>query len=67
MFAVVNLARHLDADPEAVLRAANQKFERRFAAIERALGRTGKTPKDATLAEMDALWDAAKARRKNSV
>jgi ATP diphosphatase len=61
LFAVVNLARHVDADPEAVLRATNQKFERRFAWIERALADRGKTPSEATLAEMDALWDAAKA------
>jgi ATP diphosphatase len=61
LFAVVNLARHLGADPEATLRAANQKFERRFGAIERALAAAGKAPQDATLAEMDALWDAAKA------
>ena len=61
LFAVVNLARHLDADPEGVLRATNQKFERRFAWIERALAARGKTPSKATLAEMDALWDAAKA------
>ena len=64
LFAVVNLARHLRADPEAVLRATNRKFERRFASIERALAAQGKTPKDATLAEMDALWDAAKAEEK---
>jgi ATP diphosphatase len=61
LFAVVNLARHLDADPETLLRATNQKFERRFAAIERALAARGKQPQDATLAEMDALWDDAKA------
>ena len=61
LFAVVNLARHLDADPEAILRATNQKFERRFGAIERALAAHGKTPQQATLAEMDALWDEAKA------
>jgi len=61
LFAVVNLARHLDADPEAVLRMTNQKFERRFAWIERALAERGKTPSEADLAEMDALWDAAKA------
>ena len=61
LFAVVNLARHLDGDPEAVLRATNQKFERRFAAIERALAARGKSPAEATLAEMDALWDEAKA------
>jgi ATP diphosphatase len=61
LFAVVNLARHLDADPEGILRAANLKFERRFTAIERALAARGKSPKNATLAEMDALWDEAKA------
>jgi len=61
LFAVVNLARHLDADPEGVLRATNRKFERRFAWIEQALAERGKAPAQATLAEMDALWDAAKA------
>ena len=64
LFAVVNLARHLDADPEGVLRETNLKFERRFAAIERALAARGKTPKDASLAEMDALWNEAKAAEK---
>jgi nucleoside triphosphate diphosphatase len=64
LFAVVNLARHLDADPEATLRATNRKFERRFAAIEQALAQLGKSPTDATLAEMDALWDAAKSAEK---
>lgn len=61
LFAVVNLARHLDVDPEAALRATNHKFQRRFAAIEAALAARGKTPADATLAEMDDLWNAAKA------
>jgi nucleoside triphosphate diphosphatase len=65
LFALVNLARHLDADPEAVLRTTNAKFERRFAAIESALAARGKTPKEATLAEMDALWDEAKAAEKS--
>jgi ATP diphosphatase len=65
LFAVVNLARHVKADPEAVLRSTNQKFERRFASIERALAARGKSPRDATLAEMDALWDAAKAEEMN--
>jgi ATP diphosphatase len=60
LFAVVNLARHVRADPEAVLRGTNRKFERRFAAIERALAARGKSPQDSTLAEMDALWDEAK-------
>jgi ATP diphosphatase len=61
LFAAVNLARHLAVDPEAVLRLTNQKFERRFAAIEHALAARGKAPQDATLAEMDALWNEAKA------
>jgi ATP diphosphatase len=64
LFAVVNLARHLGADPEDVLRQTNLKFERRFESIERALAARGKAPKDATLAEMDALWDEAKAAEK---
>jgi nucleoside triphosphate diphosphatase len=64
LFAVVNLARHLDVDPEATLRDANQKFERRFSAVERALAGRGRRPEDSTLAEMDALWDEAKAAEK---
>ena len=62
LFAAVNLARHLDADPEALLRQTNRKFERRFAAIEWALAARGMAPQDATLAEMDVLWNEAKAR-----
>jgi len=61
LFAVVNLARHLDADPETVLRQTNLKFERRFAAIERALAARGKVPQEVSLAEMDTLWNEAKA------
>lgn len=64
LFAVVNLARHFRADPEGILREANLKFERRFAAIERALALRGKTPKQSSLAEMDELWDEAKAAEK---
>jgi ATP diphosphatase len=60
LFAVVNLARHLDADPEAALRATNVKFERRFAYIEDALAARGKTPQQSSLEEMDGLWNAAK-------
>ena len=60
MFALVNLARHLDIDTDTSLRGTNAKFERRFASIETALARIGKTPSEATLAEMDALWDQAK-------
>lgn len=64
LFAVVNLARHLDADPEGVLRETNLKFERRLAAIERALAARGETPTEASLTEMDKLWDEAKAAEK---
>jgi ATP diphosphatase len=60
LFAAVNLARHLGADPEAVLRATNAKFERRFGHIEDTLAAAGKTPLQSTLAEMDELWNEAK-------
>jgi nucleoside triphosphate diphosphatase len=66
LFAVVSLARHLGADPEGLLRATNLKFERRFASIEKALAARGKMPGDATLEEMDALWDEAKAAEKST-
>jgi ATP diphosphatase len=65
LFAVVNLARHMDADPEAMLRATNAKFEQRFTAIEQALARDGKSPEQSSLAEMDALWNAAKEAEKS--
>ena len=64
MFVMANLARHLDVDPEAALRAANAKFTRRFRAIEAALAAEGRRPEESTLEEMDALWDAAKAAEK---
>ena len=64
-FALVNLARHVDVDPDAALRGTNAKFERRFASIEAALSRHGRTPAEATLAEMDALWDQAKAAERD--
>lgn len=64
LFCGVNLARFLKVDPEAALRACNQKFERRFRFIEQALAAEGRLPEQASLAEMDALWDAAKARER---
>jgi ATP diphosphatase len=64
MFALVNLARHVDADPEMALRGTNAKFERRFAHIEQTLIAKGRTLEDASLAEMDALWNEAKAQEK---
>ena len=61
LFVVANVARHLKLDPEAALRAANHKFTNRFHAIERKLAEDGRTPAQSTLAEMDQLWDEAKA------
>jgi nucleoside triphosphate diphosphatase len=60
LFAVVNLARHLEIDPEVALRGTNAKFERRFKYIERMLLLDGKSPEDSSLEEMDALWNEAK-------
>ncbi len=60
LFTVANLARKLDVDPEAALAAANAKFRRRFAAVERRLAGEGKRLGEATLAELDALWDEVK-------
>jgi ATP diphosphatase len=64
LFALVNLARWLDVDPEGALRDANAKFERRFRAIEDALKARGKTPAQSDLAEMDALWNEAKKKER---
>ncbi len=60
LFALVNLARHVGADPDMALRGTNAKFERRFAYIERALAAQGRALDGASLEEMDALWDEAK-------
>jgi ATP diphosphatase len=64
IFVMANLARHLDIDPEAALRAANQKFQRRFQRIEDILAELGKSPDQSDLEEMDGLWDQAKAEEK---
>jgi ATP diphosphatase len=64
LFALVNLGRHLDVDPEAALRGTNTKFERRFGHVEARLGEQGRRPEEASLAEMDALWNEAKARER---
>ncbi|MGZ3278170.1 MAG: nucleoside triphosphate pyrophosphohydrolase [Caulobacteraceae bacterium] len=67
MFVVANLARKLDVDPEDALRACNAKFERRFHHIEKALAERGKTPDQSDLAEMDGLWDEAKALERKAL
>ncbi|TNC52733.1 nucleoside triphosphate pyrophosphohydrolase [Rubellimicrobium rubrum] len=64
LFVCANIARHLGVDPEAALRRANAKFERRFRAIEDELGARGRTPAESTLEEMDAIWDAVRATDK---
>ncbi len=64
LFVMANLARHLKVDPEAALRSANAKFTRRFARIEDWLAEAGKTPAASDLAEMDALWNRAKAEER---
>ena len=61
LFVVVNLARRLDVEPETALKKTNRKFRRRFKFIEKELALTGKSLEAADLAEMDALWDKAKA------
>jgi MazG family protein len=64
LFVVANIARHLAIDPESALRAANEKFIRRFRHIEARLAAGGRTPAQSTLAEMDTLWNEAKLEDK---
>jgi MazG family protein len=64
LFVIANVARHLRLDPEAALRSANQKFVRRFHAVERKLATEGRTPAQSSLAEMDKLWDEAKVEER---
>jgi ATP diphosphatase len=65
LFVMANVARHLKIDPEAALRAANAKFVRRFRRIEALLATDGRMPAQSTLAEMDRLWDQAKAEERD--
>lgn len=65
LFACANLARHLKIDPEAALRRTNAKFERRFQRIEAWLAEAGRSPEQASLVEMDALWERAKAEERD--
>ena len=62
LFCSVNLARHLKVDPEEALRGANQKFENRFRYIEQALKAMQLSPSEASLEQMDKLWDEAKLK-----
>jgi tetrapyrrole methylase family protein/MazG family protein len=60
LFAVVNVARHLDVDPESALRAAVAKFRRRVESVESLATQQGKKMKEMTLSELDALWEVVK-------
>ena len=60
LFAVTNLARRLDIDPETALRGTNAKFDRRFRRIESLLADDGRTPDQSNLDEMETLWQRAK-------
>jgi MazG family protein len=62
LFAVVNLARHLNVDPEKALTSANYKFERRFRDMESAVRKDGKVLNDQSLESLDKEWRAAKNR-----
>ncbi|HLA78080.1 MAG TPA: nucleoside triphosphate pyrophosphohydrolase [Vicinamibacteria bacterium] len=66
LFAAVNVARLLGVDPESALKAANRKFRNRFRYVEDRLREQGRKPKDADLAEMDGLWDRAKAQERRA-
>ena len=61
LFAVVNLARKLDVEPETALKRTNRKFRKRFGYIEQNLKTSGKSLEDVSLDEMDSLWNEAKA------
>lgn len=65
-FALVNVTRYLQYDPEAVLRAANRKFERRFATVESLTRTAGRTLEESSLAQMDALWDQVKLNERKA-
>lgn len=64
LFSVVNVCRYLHIDPERALRSTNAKFERRFSYVESRLREQGRTPEQASLQEMDALWEEGKAQGK---
>ena len=67
LFVIANLARHVDADPETCLKAANAKFERRFAGIEQALEQQGREPRQASLEELEELWQQVKRAERATV
>lgn len=66
LFVLANLSRHLKVDPEAALRRTNEKFRRRFTYIEKSMRDAGRDLGDATLDEMEALWNEAKERERTN-
>ncbi len=67
LFSLVNVCRYMKIDPENSLRNANTKFERRFRYVERRLKEQGRTPEEATLEEMDVLWEEGKKEERDEV
>ncbi len=67
LFSLVNVCRYMKIDPENALRNANTKFERRFRYVERRLKEQGRTPEEATLEEMDVLWEEGKKEERDEV
>ena len=67
LFAVVNVARHLDIEPEAALRSATKKFRRRFEGVEQLANERGVVIAGADLATLDALWDEVKRSEPHSL
>ncbi len=67
LFVVINLARHLDVEPETALKKTNRKFRKRFKFIESELGHRGRPLAEASLSEMDDLWNRSKANEHNNL
>jgi len=64
LFVLVNIARYLSLDPESALKKTNRKFKRRFQWLEQEIRRSGRRLEDATLDEMEALWQQSKTQEK---
>lgn len=65
-FVLVNIARYLSLDPESALRRSNRKFRRRFQCMEESLRATGRTPQQASMDELESLWQQAKQQEKSA-
>jgi uncharacterized protein YabN with tetrapyrrole methylase and pyrophosphatase domain len=65
-FVVVNLARYLSVDPESALRRTNRKFKRRFQWMEDQLNKSGRTPEQASMEELESLWQGAKQQEQDA-